>query len=269
MNLFGIPLSTLFRRRGLGLLPCDDTEHGQKRTAADWDIDQLGLVSAGVDGISLEQHAGPMLDQVGTNSCPAQAVVDGEVTCLGARYGIHAELGSRLAAYYNSRVYHQRPVRDSGSYLRTLIKGRVRFGFVPEKLWPFIPSRVNQQPPASIYLKGYKDRGIRGYYFIFDTGDALLEAYMAAIADGRPVCFGVGVDKAFTEDEGQDHIEYSPGPLLGGHAMQILGFKRDGSRIWFRVKNSWGSSWRDGGYAWLAEDWILNGWQHVVIDPAA
>lgn len=269
MNILGVPISTLLRRRGLGLLPCDDTEHGQKRTAADWDIDKLGLGLAGVDAHSLERHAGDVLDQVGTESCAAQAVLDGEVTCLAARYGMRAELGSRLQGYYASRIYHQRPVRDGGTYLRTILKGRVRFGFVPESAWPFIPRRVNQQPPATVFLKSYRSRGIRGYYFIFDTGDALLEAYMAAIADGRPVAFGVGVDKAFTLDAGDDHIEYSPGPLLGGHAMQVLGFKREGGRIWFRVKNSWGTVWRDGGYAWLAEDWILSGWQHLVIDPVA
>ena len=265
----GIPVSTLLRRRGLGLRPNDTTEHGLKRAPKDWDIDQLGLASATGESHSLESHAGEVLNQFGTQSCAAHAVVDGERTCMSARYGVQVPLGSRLASYFNSRIYHQRPVRDGGTYLRTEVKGAARFGIVEEAAWPFRPMKVNSQPPLSIYLKGYKRRGIRGYYFIFDTSDVLLEAYMAALEDNRPLAFGVGVDKAFTEDEGADHIEYSPRAIVGGHAMQILGYKRDGSRLWFRAKNSWGTGWRDEGYAWLAEDWILNGWQHVVIDPAA
>lgn len=261
------PLRTLLRGRGLGLKRPD--LHAPARKSSDWDIDQLGLARATADTHSLQRFAGGMLNQLGTESCAAQAVLDAEVTCMAARYGVSVELGSRLAAYYGSRIHHQRPVRDGGTYLRTLVEYLARFGIVVEKAWPFNPWRVNDQPPLSVFLKSYKRRGIRGYYFLFDRGDALLEGYMAAIADGRPLAFGVSVDKAFTRDDGDDHIEYSPGPIVGGHAMQVLGYKRDGSRLWFRVKNSWGESWRDGGYAWLAESWILNGWQHLVVDPAA
>jgi hypothetical protein len=269
VSLFGIPFSTLLRLRGLGLLRPDDTAHGAARLPADRDIDQLGLAGATGTSHSLESSAGPPLDQLGIQSCAAHAVLGGEVTCMAARYGITVPLGSRLMGYYGSRVYHQKPVRDGGTYLRTEVKFLARFGITAEAAWPYRTMRVNDQPPLSAFLGAYKRRGIRGYYFLFDSGDALLDAYMAALEDNRPVAFGVGVDKAFTEDIGPDRIEYSRGPLIGGHALQILGYERVGSRTWFRCKNSWGAGWRDGGYAWLAEDWLLNGWQHVVVDPAA
>lgn len=265
-----ISLRTLFRfRRGLGLRPNDQTAHGLRRSPKDRDIDRLGLAAASGPGLNLQEYAGDVLDQVSTQMCVAHAVLDGEVTCMAARYGKRVPLGSRRAAYFNSVIQHERPVTDRGTYVRTLVKGLARFGIVEEAAWPFRPLHVTEQPDIGIYLKGYQRRGIRGYYFIFDDGDALLDAYCAAIEDRRTVAFGCSVDKAFTLDTGADHIGYSPGASVGGHAMQILGYKYESMQRWFRVKNSWGQAWRDKGYAWLNEEWILNGWQHCVVDPAA
>jgi hypothetical protein len=41
-----------------------------------------------------------------------------------------------------------------------------------------------------------------------------------------------------------------------GHVMVIVGY--DDATQMFRVKNSWGSNWADGGYVWLSYDFVRN-----------
>lgn len=51
--------------------------------------------------------------------------------------------------------------------------------------------------------------------------------------------------------------------VLGGHAIVCVGYD-DGMRIGdcsgaFLIRNSWGSSWGDGGYGYLPYDYVLKG----------
>ena len=53
---------------------------------------------------------------------------------------------------------------------------------------------------------------------------------------------------------------YPGDELLGGHAMLAVGYddermigENQGAIL---ARNSWGPEWGDGGYAWLAYEWI-------------
>jgi C1A family cysteine protease len=46
-------------------------------------------------------------------------------------------------------------------------------------------------------------------------------------------------DAVLTEDIGQ----------VGGHGMIVVGY--DDTRKAFRIQNSWGRNWADGGYGWF------------------
>jgi C1A family cysteine protease len=46
-----------------------------------------------------------------------------------------------------------------------------------------------------------------------------------------------------------------PGTAGPGHAILIVGW--DDSRRAWRIRNSWGSGWCDGGYAWLSYDYRI------------
>jgi C1A family cysteine protease len=48
------------------------------------------------------------------------------------------------------------------------------------------------------------------------------------------------------------------GDVVGGHAVLLVGYDLN-SRLW-RVRNSWGTGWGEGGYAWLPWAWTGLPW---------
>jgi hypothetical protein len=74
----------------------------------------------------------------------------------------------------------------------------------------------------------------------------------AHIARNEPVMFGMDVDEAF-ERLTADAVYHQPmGANYGGHAMVVDGY--DDSKGAFRIFNSWGPKWSDGGRGWIAYD---------------
>lgn len=99
-------------------------------------------------------------------------------------------------------------------------------------------------------MKALKARGfIRGYKhaFTLDTALKLLQQY--PVSTGLPwfqSMFDVDADNTIKVDQASG--------LAGGHQIAIVGIDVDRKAV--RVRNSWGTGWADGGYAWLKwSDW--------------
>jgi hypothetical protein len=72
-----------------------------------------------------------------------------------------------------------------------------------------------------------------------------------ALARSNPVLLSFKVDSAWHKHRGPgvfDRLEVDP--KWGGHAMAIVGY--DDRKQAFRVINSWGKRWGDGGYIWVS-----------------
>jgi hypothetical protein len=72
-----------------------------------------------------------------------------------------------------------------------------------------------------------------------------------ALARSNPVLLSFKVDTAWHKHRGPgvfDRLEVDP--KWGGHAMAIVGY--DDRKQAFRVINSWGKRWGDGGYIWVS-----------------
>lgn len=82
---------------------------------------------------------------------------------------------------------------------------------------------------------------------------------------GFPVLIGTGVDEAFIKLPAGTTWS-SIGPEVGGHAMVVVGY--DDARRAFRLMNSWGREWADGGFCWMDYDLFrkLVGEAYVVKD---
>ena len=70
------------------------------------------------------------------------------------------------------------------------------------------------------------------------------------IAAGFPVLFGMIVDQPFFNLRGSRPYAQFSGVNEGAHAMVVIGY--DDSKGAFKVINSWGTTWGDGGYGWIS-----------------
>lgn len=70
---------------------------------------------------------------------------------------------------------------------------------------------------------------------------------------GFPVLIGAAVDEAFAKLPAGKKWS-SMGRAVGGHAMIVVGY--DDGKQGFRVMNSWGRDWCDGGYCWVDYDFF-------------
>lgn len=191
-------------------------------------------------------------NQAGTNSCTGMGASQGLREAFLFR-GVECPELSALFPYFLGRAEFGGERSDAGSYCRTTLKAVMRFGCAAESVWPFGAGKVNRQPSWGAFRSGHDLKGMRGYYRI-TGGD--VDGVRRAIADGRPVVGGWEVDRAFTETSGPLVIGGALGPVIGSHAVVIDGYGGDGT---FDLLNSWGSSWRNNGRAFVTEEFIARG----------
>ncbi len=93
----------------------------------------------------------------------------------------------------------------------------------------------------------------------------MIEKVKAQLARGVPVIFDMRPTAQFKQFKGDGVLDI-PGVMNGfGHAMLAVGY--DDARKAFRIQNSWGRGFGDGGYAWLSyEFWTRNVQVGYVID---
>lgn len=201
-----------------------------------------------------------ILDQGATSSCVAHAFIGG-IHLMENRAGLPFQNASRLFAYYNSRREHSLSglVTDSGTYLSTCAAGLYKFGTPDEAIWPFSEwtLTVNKRPSYGAISYAHP-RASGKYVEILETGDDRINAIKSAIAAGFPVAFGTNVTIPFTNSIGVTEFMRPTvtDSIAGGHALLAIGWKTDTRGIWFRILNSWGPRWRDGGLCWFHEDYM-------------
>lgn len=85
-------------------------------------------------------------------------------------------------------------------------------------------------------------------------GDALvdLDRVKLALKDGNPVLAGMWTTPALSHLGRGDVYKDKAPSKSGPHAMVVVGY--DDRRRAFRMLNSWGTDWADGGFAWFDYD---------------
>ena len=70
------------------------------------------------------------------------------------------------------------------------------------------------------------------------------------LARGNPVVFGMEVSDSFENLSGPGTYDDVASPRTGGHAMVLVGYSE--RRQAFKVMNSWGTGWGEGGFGWVS-----------------
>lgn len=202
---------------------------------------------------SLEALMPPVYDQGNIGSCTANAGCGAFDYKWKVQHGQFA-FPSRLDLYQNELKHDGNFPKDEGSYTSTIAWVLTFTGVCREKTWPYIPSNLAATAPSCAAKERPTYRAMK--YYDVDTKDGV--SIKQAVANAKlPVPFGAVVFKQIFDVSKQNPLIAMPkGVPAGGHEMVIVGY--DDARQCYRVRNSWGTSWGDGGYAWIPYAYIHN-----------
>jgi hypothetical protein len=211
----------------------------------------------------LRPYAREIEDQGHVGSCVGNAVSSELELYAKAQYNTDKNF-ARLFIYYNARKLSGLENQDGGAYLRDGVKCCNKYGICTEDIWPYDTSKVNKQPSAEAYEAARPNRVIT-YERINVSDITTIKSYLAN--ENKSVVLGMGLGEKFygvsgpLEDQNYPAINDTDNELIGGHAMNIVGYNDNINGGIFIVENSWGTGWGDNGYFALKYSvWESDGW---------
>lgn len=224
------------------------SDHFSKVEAAAATVQDPVVETRGV--LDLRKWAPPVDDQLSVSDCVTDSTTTAQ-ELVEIRNGMPFVKKSRLFLYYNARLQTQDTDKDEGTYIRLAFATLTSLGSCAEATWPYDLNNVFIRPSWSAYQEALP-RKIKSFYRIDAVnGTELVTAIKQALQAQHPVVFGMTVDQDYM-DTGSDGMVSMPKANrvnTGGHAQCIVGYD-DNTMRWI-VKNSWGTGWGDGGYAYV------------------
>ena len=173
---------------------------------------------------------------------------------------------SRLFVYFCARLEDGNQAQDAGSQNCTVADATCRMGFPPESVWPYDVSQFTMQPSQEAVWAAFDQRGkVDTNYHRIDTvsGSALLTVMKQNLTAGFLCNFGGPVTNAFCSGQigtTPDNPVVPPtGDVAGGHSMAVVGYDDTLARPVFKVVNSWGPDYGDGGYCYFDPSYFASG----------
>jgi C1A family cysteine protease len=201
-------------------------------------------------------------DQGSTGACVGWASTDGLARYHMVKSGKIAEpglLSPRFTwmASKETDEFTNRPetfVEEAGTSLKAAIKILKNYGAVPESVLPFHISDTMYVGNENTFYATAATRRVASY---FNLGKDL-DQWRNWLATHGPIMAALSVDATWdnaTATHGKLDT-FQPSTVRGGHAVCIVGYTADKRLI---VRNSWGTSWGDKGFAYASEAYIEGG----------
>jgi Papain family cysteine protease len=142
------------------------------------------------------------------------------------------------------------PNEDSGMYLDAAGRALSRLGQPLEGIWPYLPTSAGQ-PPLAVFRDAFRNRA-HSYARRAGFDPFVCQVQLAA---GLPIVAGLDLYENFyrltAASPELDAPEANDG-WYGLHAVAIVGH-RGGPYPWV-IRNSWGETWGDSGYAYASDN---------------
>jgi hypothetical protein len=162
---------------------------------------------------------------------------------------------SRLFIYYTTRRRLGTIPQDSGVSNAAMVRALAESGYCDEDLCPYAPRRFRERPTEAAFAQAAGRKLTDARPVPQD-----LDAMRACLAAGRPIIVGFAAYPSLVT-EAVDRTGLIPLPgddeeRIGGHDVLVVGY--DDDRQAFRVLNSWGAHWGEGGFGWLPYAYALD-----------
>lgn len=198
-------------------------------------------------------------DQSYLGSCTGNGVA-GAFEFIQRKQGLVDYTPSRLFIYYEERRIINTLQYDSGAFIRDGLKVVNKLGAPHENLWQYNINAFTQEPPPEAYADGLNHQTIQ-YAFV---DNRIQTPVKQAIAAENPVIIGFTVYPWF-ENVGANGVctPVAGQQVLGGHCVVIVGYETSrpmfgSSKVYAIIRNSWGTSWGEGGYCYMPLSWLCN-----------
>jgi len=153
---------------------------------------------------------------------------------------------------------------DSGAYPRDAMDTLLKEGVCTEACQPYIAREVNRLPCLEASTEA-KTNKIKGYARIYT-----IEEMKQTLNEGGPFLASFGVTKDWYNPINGIITVHSINPIIGGHAICIVGYDDGKGLLAFR--NSWGVGWGDRGYGYLnyydVKKYLWDAWSSVDVPEA-
>jgi len=192
-------------------------------------------------------------DQGSTGSCVGWATADGVLRwhfVKSGRLPQSALLAPRFIwmAAKETDPFITRPttfIESEGTSLKTALDIARKFGVVRDTTLPFASGKLYPKDTKTFYALAAQLKILA--YFNLDRN---LSNWRAWLATKGPILTRLDVDRTWDDApaNGGNLDEYKAATARGGHAVAIVGYTADR----FIVRNSWGTSWGDRGFAYAS-----------------
>jgi hypothetical protein len=136
-------------------------------------------------------------------------------------------------------------IETEGTSLKAALDIARKFGVVRDSVLPFGSGRLYRGTAGTFYAIAAQLKIVA--YFNLGTNQTNWRIWLAT---NGPILTRLNVDDTWYKAtvNGGDLPEYFPDTARGGHAVALVGY--DSGR--FIVRNSWGTDWGDGGFAYAS-----------------
>ncbi len=138
-------------------------------------------------------------------------------------------------------------IESAGTQTKLALSVARNYGCVLEKTLP-MKGGLTPLTTAAFYAKAARFR-ISSYFRLAND----LDKWRSWIANNGPILTRLGVDRTWDRATQNNGVldTYRPNTVRGGHAVSLVGYTKDH----FIVRNSWGQSWGDRGFAYALNDY--------------
>jgi len=256
------PHTTPEENRICNLVPSRNTE-------SDWNINNALAANAIAapaavlpPSIDLRAAWWDIGNQESTGSCVGWASTDGVARYHMVKAGklTKTERLSPRCTWMASKEtdeYVNRPetfIEGGGTSLKAAMEFLRKYGAVPEALLPFHIGTAMYLGDENTFYATAATRRIASYFNLAKN----LTNWKTWLAAHGPFMAGLNVDATWDNAKAtQGKLDtFQPNTVRGGHAVCIVGYTTDNR---FIVRNSWGTTWGDKGFAYASEAYINAG----------